>query len=64
MRSKIKDKVFTMYPSLKNYNGYQMIDDALLNELISFSIIAIVVIALAFFGNYYVNKLDKKSEES
>ncbi len=41
-----------------------MIDDALLNELISFSIIAIVIIALAFFGNFYANKLDKKSEES
>jgi hypothetical protein len=41
-----------------------MIDDALLNELISFSIITIFVVALAFFGHYYANKLDKKSEES
>jgi hypothetical protein len=41
-----------------------MIDDTLANELISFSIIAIVVIALVFFGNFYANKLDKKSEES
>lgn len=41
-----------------------MIDTTLLNELISFSIIAIVLIALAFFGHYYANKLDKKSEES
>ena len=41
-----------------------MIDDTLANELISFLIIAIFVVALGFFGNYYANKLDKKSEES
>jgi hypothetical protein len=39
-----------------------MTDNALLNELISFSIIAIFVVALGFFGLFYANKLNKKDE--
>lgn len=41
-----------------------MIDDTLANELISFSIIAIFVVALGFFGNFYANKLNKKDEQN
>jgi hypothetical protein len=39
-----------------------MIDETLLQELIGFSIITVVVVALGLFGHYYANKLNNKKE--